>query len=100
MEDWRLDGQEEFLMNKKLAWVKFEEKLYGDHDHCDFCWLKFSEEATDLHYGYLTYIKVGPRRNITQAAWICEECYNDFKEMFHWTLENSDEQIKNETDTD
>ena len=77
--DWRLLNQKEYLMNaklKKAQYTKPSEKW--DHDHCAFCWDKFSEKNDDLKYGYCT---------TDQKYWICEECFNDFKEMFNFEVE-------------
>lgn len=77
--DWRLLNQKEYLMNaklKKAEYTKPSEKW--DHDHCAFCWDKFSENKEDLTQGYCT---------TDQKYWICEECFNDFKEMFDFTIE-------------
>lgn len=77
--DWRLLYQEEYLMNaklKKAVYTKPSEKW--DHDHCAFCWDKFSENKDDLTQGYCT---------TDQNYWICEECFNDFKEMFCFKVE-------------
>lgn len=76
--DWRLLNQKEFLMNAKLIktnYVKKSEKC--DHDHCAFCWDKFSENGEDLTQGYCS---------ADRKYWICEECFNDFKEMFKFTV--------------
>ncbi len=76
--DWRLLNQKDYLMNKKLMktnYTKRSEKW--DHDHCAFCWDKFSERKEDLTQGYCT---------LDKKYWICEECFNDFKEMFKFTV--------------
>lgn len=76
--DWRLLNQEDYLMNAKLKkshYRKPSEKW--DHDHCAFCWDKFSEKEEDLHDGYCT---------IGKKYWICDECFNDFKEKFNFEL--------------
>ena len=89
MDDWRLSFVEESrMLNKRLLKKKFEADGYYDHVHCEFCWAKISEYTDTLHYGYYTEIQVGAALEMTREAWICEECYNDFKEMFHWTLES------------
>lgn len=78
-DDWRLCGQEEELMDARL--VKKEYRMPSetwDHDHCVFCWDKFSEREEDLHEGYCV---VGRNR------WICQQCFCDFKDMFRWTVE-------------
>ena len=77
--DWRLLNQQEYLMNAKLK--KAEYKMPSekwDHDHCAFCCDKFSEIKEDLTQGYCT---------ADQKYWICEECFNDFKEMFKFEVE-------------
>ena len=77
--DWRLQGQEEYLMHRTLAFVPyFQWSKTWDHEHCEFCSAKFSRHADDLHEGYVT---ADNRR-----TWICPECFEDFKEMFQWEL--------------
>ncbi|MBR2869699.1 MAG: hypothetical protein IKB88_11645 [Clostridia bacterium] len=47
--DWRILNQQEYLMNaklKKMQYTKPSEKW--DHDHCAFCWDKFSDNGEDL----------------------------------------------------
>ena len=77
MEDWRLNGQEYSLFQKELHLITFKAWRSYDHAHCDFCWAKFSENEDDLHSGYATK---------NEEHWICESCYNDFKDRFQWTL--------------
>lgn len=48
-----------------------------DHDHCVFCFDKFSERPDDLSEGYHT---------ADRKYWICPECFDDFREMFHFTV--------------
>ena len=113
MEDWRLRGQEDYLSNATLYRVQFPEfwkcayetknpfyqkisayandyvkktgkwaeLLEGEtiqrfwHEHCAFCWEKVYTDkpcvfycTEDLHY------------------WICEKCFDDFSEQFHWQV--------------
>ena len=77
-DDWRLRGQERFLSGKTLYLRKWRspEKDW-DHDHCQFCWEKFSDSPDTLHEGYTTE---------DNRHWICPTCYNDFKEMFQWKV--------------
>jgi len=76
--DWRLMGQEDYLMNAKLRRESYAAPtLTWDHDHCAFCSLKFSENEGDLHVGY---------RELKDSHWVCEECFRDFKEMFNFTV--------------
>ena len=67
---------------EKLAKVRFLKFVDIDHAHCSFCWAKFSDMEEDLHVGYITL----DREDI-----ICEECYNDFKDRFQWTLADEQE---------
>lgn len=78
-DDWRLFNQKDFLMNAKLIKMKYSKPSdKWDHDHCSFCWDKFSESDDDLQQGYCTE---------DGKYWICEECFNDFKDMFHFKVE-------------
>ena len=90
-KDWRLGrGQEDYLKGKTLIWKKFKAKpsktnpsVMWDHEHCEFCWHKIMENCEDPEdystEGYCT---------ADERTWICETCYNDFKETFKWTLVN------------
>lgn len=72
--DWRLLNQETYLKNAKLLklpYVKHSDEW--DHDHCAFCFDKFSKNENDLHEGHCTDDK---------KHWICPECFWDFKELF------------------
>ena len=82
-DDWRLRGQEGYLSGKVLCFRKWKaSKKEWDHDHCEFCWDKFSDEENALHEGYTTK---------GLYYWICSTCYKDFKEMFQWnTVEKSE----------
>ena len=77
--DWRLQGQEKYLMGITLRFTKYE--TYSetwDHDHCAFCWCRFSTSVPDaLKEGYTT---------LDDYHWICSDCYNDFKEEFKWVV--------------
>lgn len=77
--DWRLRNQEDYLMNETFVKAEYRKPFEKwDHDHCDFCWAKFSEFDGDLHKGYCTK---------NECIWICEDCYEDFKDMFQWKIE-------------
>ena len=78
MEDWRLNGQERYLYKKKLCKKNFESSDSFYHAHCDFCWAKFSVYAEDLHSGFCTE---------DEYHWVCDTCFNDFKESFQWDIE-------------
>ena len=75
-DDWRLNGQENYLLDKTLYLRKRQSlRKESDHDHCEFCQARFSDYHDDLHEGYSTE---------DNHYWICPECYNDFKDMFKW----------------
>ena len=118
MDDWRLNGQEEYLSNKTLYKIIFpdfwktayenrnvffqkieqyarkhiettnrgHEFLEGEkiqhfwHEHCEFCWEK---ALTDKEYSF--YCTEDMR------YWVCEECFNDFKEKFNWEEKSVEE---------
>lgn len=113
MDDWRLNGQEEYLADEVLykvtfpdfwerayrerhaffrriqdygiAYVKetgkWQELLEGDsvqrfwHQHCAFCW----EKA-------VTYEPATFYCTEDMGTWICEECFQDFREKFRWQV--------------
>jgi len=77
-DDWRLSGQARYLTGVELSWKRYSRLSdTWDHDHCEFCWSKFSAAPEDLHEGYTTS---------DSAHWICENCYADFKGMFKWEI--------------
>jgi len=76
--DWRLQGQEEYLLGVRLVWKKYTRYSENwDHDHCEFCYAIFMEEEGPnvLHEGFATE---------DNYRWVCQACYHDFKEMFKW----------------
>ena len=81
--DWRLSrDQIKYLKDEKLLNISFEKwSETWDHEHCEFCWAKFSEFDGDLKKGYCT---------LDKKKWICNECFNDFKEMFNWKTAKQD----------
>jgi hypothetical protein len=82
MDDWRLTNQENFLKGVSLTRKRYQKyREDWDHDHCEFCWTKFSERPEDLHVGYVT---------LDNYHWICEDCFNDFKKLFGWHLVEND----------
>ena len=41
--DWRLRGQERYLTGREFVWREYTApRPDWDHDHCEFCWAKFS----------------------------------------------------------
>ena len=76
-KDWRLVKQENYLFGKSLTKKKFIPIGQCDHAHCAFCWEKFGQDDNWLSIGYCTY---------DGHHWICEQCYQDFKEKFEWNV--------------
>lgn len=81
MSDWRLQGQERYLKGAQLSRQSYN--MYRgnqDHDHCAFCWKKFTAIKSDedsIQAGYVTG---------DHYHWICDECFNDFRLQFEWTI--------------
>lgn len=85
-DDWRLHGQDRWLMGKSFSircFVKQSDKL--DHEHCEFCWAKLSERDGDLHRGYCT----GPDDE-GRFFWVCPTCFQDFRKEFRWRLSENE----------
>jgi len=74
--DWRLTNQENYLMNARLMFEKYESSPQWGHDHCVFCFAKFGSQDTELHFGFCT---------LDKYHWICMDCFEDFREKFGWS---------------
>lgn len=76
-DDWRLTGQEDYLLFAKLKeiipsdYLKTLDNPEYFHEHCEFCMTKPEDNKEQKFYCTLD-----------NYCWICEECYNDFKEKF------------------
>ena len=78
-DDWRRQGQEDFLSSVRLIKRKYAPYRPGwDHDHCEFCGAKFSLKVDGIKSGYSTF---------DSYHWICEQCFNDFRDEFNWKVE-------------
>lgn len=75
--DWRLEIYNGFLNNKTFEFRKYRSvETNNDHDHCELCFKRFSYTVdNDLKQGYAYYNEL-----TNQTNWICEKCFNDFKE--------------------
>ena len=77
VEDWRLTGQERYLLFAKLKEVipiEYLSQLADPtlfHEHCEFCMDKIEEQLNKKCYCTLD-----------NYHWICEDCYKDFKDKF------------------
>lgn len=74
-DDWWLRDDVEYLKNKEINPTDGEEiTQYAKRlKKCIFCW----EEVQDTPHQWW-FIPVD------LSCCICEECYNDFKELFNW----------------
>jgi hypothetical protein len=73
--DWRMMGQERYLKGVRLVrskWVQLSDNW--DHDHCEFCFEKFDATTGPAYCTYDYY------------HWICDECCDDFRDVFGWVL--------------
>jgi hypothetical protein len=82
--DWRLRGQEKYLAGATLVHRPYRRYVANpdwDHGHCAFCWAKFMVENRPdvLHEGYATK---------DNYFWICDRCFQDFREQFRWTVDD------------
>lgn len=79
-EDWRNRGQESYLYGVHLFYKTYTPPFETwTHDHCEFCWATFSDDTPgDLHCGY-----VSEENN----HWVCDECFEDLKKIFMWTVQ-------------
>ena len=90
-DDWRLTNQEDYLKGVILVHRKYPQYPNNperDHDHCAFCWTKFSlyDDPEHLKEGYTT---------MDDYHWICPQCFQDFNDRFQWKVkeaENTTEQ--------
>jgi len=76
--DWRIMFQQDYLMDATLHYKMYKKHSEEwEHEHCEFCTIKFSEYESDLHQGYCTE---------DEKYWVCKKCFNDFYEMFKWKV--------------
>ena len=74
-DDWRLMNDVEYLKNKEINPTDGEElaKNAPYLKECIFCWEKVRDNFRQWWY-----------LPTDMSCCICEECYNDFKDMFNW----------------
>lgn len=78
--DWRNHGEDKYLMNATLIHASYHESECSHHEHCTFCWIRFSASMPgDERVGYVCRKNGG-------NYWICTTCYNDLKSFFHWQV--------------
>lgn len=78
-DDWRRQKwQKKALFGKILRLQEWAPNRIGwDHDHCTFCGVTFSYCAGDVERAYATE---------DLRWWICQPCFEDFKEEFGWVV--------------
>lgn len=67
---WNCAARDMEALGKDAGSLQPEEVPLWWHDHCEFCWEKI--EADKDMTCYCTE---------DHHHWVCEECYNDFKDM-------------------
>ena len=85
MDDWRLNGNFDDIKHQHFTKKYFKSTEKNDHEHCCFCWIKITDQSLleeCVSFGYVTRTKYG------QENWICEKCFNDFKEKFNLIEDN------------
>jgi len=74
--DWRLTNQMQYLFGVVLQYRKYSQySKEWDHDHCEFCWEKLSEQ--EIAEGYTTK---------NSEHWICKSCFDDLEDRFSWIV--------------
>lgn len=77
-KEWRLVNENKHLMKEHFIHTTFQPTEECDHVHCAFCWAKFGAERNWLRTGYYT---LGKHR------WVCEQCFQDFRNQFGWVVD-------------
>lgn len=78
-DDWRVMGQEGYLMDKRLQHRRFDRSIcVEDFTQCEFCWSTFDE---DPEHPLMAFFSPD------EKVWVCEKCFHDFQKYFHWTVE-------------
>ncbi len=98
--DWRLRGQEDFLLGAELVLKRYRAyREDWEHDHCAFCWAKFmdpdfspehkrwvGEHPDVLTEGYAT---TASHPQGADYFWVCPTCFEDFRDRFGWHLSDT-----------
>jgi hypothetical protein len=96
-DDWRLMGQEVFLQEAVLTWEPYHaHSATWEHDHCPFCSAKFMDpQFSDAHRQHIAddpavltqgYTTTAEHEHGRASHWVCETCFNDFRDRFEWRL--------------
>ena len=78
-DDWRWTGKQSYLQGLSFEFGPYHRySRTWDHDHCELCFAKFSEDAAEsLHHGFHAE---------HEGRWVCDVCFDDFRERFAWTV--------------
>ncbi len=91
-DDWRYVNGES-LKGSEFVFKEYKSIIEdNDHDHCSFCWAKFSLTIDDsLKEGYQTILEpiVWEGKKRKRDEWVCSECFNDFKDLLDLKLKDS-----------
>src|SRR5687767_8780518 len=100
-EEWRLvRGQEGYLKGIPLVrMLYFRWSDEWDHDHCEFCWVKFMApgdvvDPVDEAIHSVGYTNEGVDGQRDHYWWICEACFQDFRGEFRWRLLTDDSDVQ------
>ncbi|PID94749.1 MAG: hypothetical protein CSA95_02315 [Bacteroidetes bacterium] len=69
--DCRYQNQDKYLQGLKILFIPYKSKTENDHDHCEFCWGKFSSVILGAFNEGWT--------DENQYRWIGNKCFQDFK---------------------
>lgn len=77
MNDWRYAGQDKGHLNAVWSWGNWRsDNPNNDHDHCEYCWAKFSARGgDDLIQGW---------HDEGCQRWICDNCFQVFATHFQY----------------
>jgi hypothetical protein len=71
-----LQGQEKYLTGVTLVRRQLRQSRPDwDHDHCEFCGVKFGSQEASQQEGWTTP---------DEYRWICDACFSGFKDQFDW----------------
>lgn len=86
-EDWRLSqGDFDYIKNHVFKKQYFKSNKNNDHDHCNFCWKKITDLEIDEEHDTFGYVTLNAHG---QEEWVCEKCFNDFKDRFNFKVEDN-----------
>jgi|SRR5215208_865552 hypothetical protein len=80
----RVRNLEAELKGASVRWRFADDEIGWDYDKCIFCLTAFTiEDCPGTHQkgfrgGYVTQQSI--------PHWICESCFGDFKDLFHWKV--------------